>query len=142
MMILRYLRNLAVVLVVLPVFMMASGCSVLSPLKDEPAVDEAKAAGKTPEDFPELALDLFRDMDGGIALNENEIKGRNTWVMWTAGNQAFSYIGDRSFTGRAGQLSYDDESGMLRMDVNGDRVADGSIHVANEYDLASYDFIL
>ena len=52
-----------------------------------------------------------------------------------AGNQGFRLIGDRAFTGRAGDLSYDDKSGMLRMDVNGDRRADGAIHVANEYDL-------
>jgi hypothetical protein len=97
-MILQYLRNLAIFLVILPVLLIASGCSVLSSLKDEPAVDEARAAGKTPADFPELALDLFRDMDGGIALAENEIKGRNTWVIWTAGNQAFwDYLANHSF---------------------------------------------
>ena len=28
-------------------------------------------------------------MDGGIALTDNEIKGRNTWLLWTAGDQTF-----------------------------------------------------
>ena len=82
--------------------------------------------------------DIIRDFDRLDYIDLSTIDA-NTRV---AGNQAFSFIGDHAFTGRAGQLSYDDESGMLRMDVNGDRVADGSILVANEYDLAAYDFIL
>ena len=28
-------------------------------------------------------------MDGGIALSPEEIKGRNAWNLWTAGNQHF-----------------------------------------------------
>ena len=30
--------------------------------------------------------DYFHDMDGGIALAPAEIQGRNTWIVWTAGN--------------------------------------------------------
>jgi len=52
-------------------------------------VDEAKAAGLSAADFPEIAVDLFKPMDGGIALSPDEIKGRNSWLLWTAGNQAF-----------------------------------------------------
>lgn len=33
--------------------------------------------------------DLFREMDGGLALTADEIKGRNAWHLWTAGNDAF-----------------------------------------------------
>lgn len=33
--------------------------------------------------------DLFHAMDGGIQLSEAEIKGRNAWLLWTAGNDAF-----------------------------------------------------
>lgn len=51
--------------------------------------DDAKAAGLTAADFPEGAEDVFRQMDGGIRLTEDEIKGRNTWILWTAGNQVF-----------------------------------------------------
>jgi hypothetical protein len=51
--------------------------------------DEAKRDGKTPADFPELAVDVFKAMDGGVVLKENEIKGRNTWNLWCAGNQEF-----------------------------------------------------
>src|SRR5687767_7625497 len=45
--------------------------------------------GKKPEDFPEIAADVFKPMDGGIALAPDEIKGRNTWNLWTAGNEQF-----------------------------------------------------
>ncbi|HYR21511.1 MAG TPA: hypothetical protein VEP30_01125 [Chthoniobacterales bacterium] len=33
--------------------------------------------------------DLFREMDGGLDLTADEIKGRNAWHLWTAGNDAF-----------------------------------------------------
>jgi hypothetical protein len=45
--------------------------------------------GKTPADFPELAVDVFAKMDGGLKLEEKEIKGRNTWNLWTGGNEQF-----------------------------------------------------
>jgi hypothetical protein len=55
-----------------------------------PAIaDDAKAAGKTVADFPETASHAFDAMDGGIALTEDETKGRNTWLLWTAGDQTF-----------------------------------------------------
>ena len=28
-------------------------------------------------------------MDGGIALAPNEVQGRNTWILWTGGNEQF-----------------------------------------------------
>ncbi|MGH7470852.1 MAG: c-type cytochrome [Longimicrobiales bacterium] len=40
-------------------------------------------------DLAEVAVDLFQPMDGGVALSENEIKGRNTWMIWTGGNADF-----------------------------------------------------
>ena len=45
--------------------------------------------GRTVADFPELAADVFKPLDGGIALSEDEIKGRNTWNLWTGGNEQF-----------------------------------------------------
>ena len=56
--------------------------------KKEP-VDEAKAAGKTTADFPQITADIFKPMDGGIDLSPEEIMGRNAWNLWSAGNQAF-----------------------------------------------------
>ena len=51
--------------------------------------DDAKAAGLSSADFPEESADVFKEMDGGIQLTDDEIKGRNTWILWTAGNQVF-----------------------------------------------------
>ena len=59
--------------------------------------------GRKPEDFPELAVDVFKPMDGGIALAPDEIKGRNTWILWCGG--------DEQFWNRMSQQSY----GMIDM---------------------------
>ncbi|MBS0264978.1 MAG: hypothetical protein JSS02_23800, partial [Planctomycetes bacterium] len=48
-----------------------------------------RAGGRTPADFPELALDVFQPLDGGIDLTPEEIKGRNTWNLWSGGNEQF-----------------------------------------------------
>ena len=53
-----------------------------SSLKDD-------GGGRKPADFPELAPDVFKPMDGGIALTADEIKGRNTWNLWCGGNEQF-----------------------------------------------------
>lgn len=52
-------------------------------------VDEAKAAGKTPLDFPQITADVFKPMDGGVQLSPEEIMGRNAWILWSAGNDRF-----------------------------------------------------
>jgi len=67
------------------------GCALLGFTgcwKTEP-IDEAKAAGKTTADFPQITADIFRPMDGGIDLSPEEIMGRNTWNLWSGGNQHF-----------------------------------------------------
>ncbi len=51
--------------------------------------DEAKLAGLSPQDFPQTTADVFQPMDGGIKLEPNEIMGRNTWNLWSGGNQHF-----------------------------------------------------
>jgi hypothetical protein len=51
--------------------------------------DEARAAGRTAASFPHAGEDYFHDMDGGIALSPEEIKGRNMWLVWTGGNDRF-----------------------------------------------------
>jgi len=56
--------------------------------KKEP-IDEAKAAGKTTADFPQITADIFKPMDGGFDLSPAEIMGRNTWNLWSGGNQHF-----------------------------------------------------
>lgn len=51
--------------------------------------DEAKLAGLTTADFPQITADVFQPMDGGIQLSPEEIMGRNAWNLWSGGNQHF-----------------------------------------------------
>jgi hypothetical protein len=48
--------------------------------------DEAMLAGLQADDFHAADEDFFRNMDNGVNLEPDEIKGRNTWIVWTAGN--------------------------------------------------------
>ena len=52
-------------------------------------LDEASRAGRTAASFPAAAEDYFHDMDGGGSLTREEIQGRNTWLVWTGGNDRF-----------------------------------------------------
>ncbi|UXI67352.1 hypothetical protein [Tahibacter amnicola] len=65
-----------------------AGCSEKPP---EPGtvLDEAKQVGLTVKNFPAADEDYFRDMDGGVTLTTEEVQGRNTWIVWTAGNDRF-----------------------------------------------------
>ena len=51
--------------------------------------DEAKKAGRGAESFPAATENYFKDMDGGVALSDAEVRGRNTWIVWTGGNDRF-----------------------------------------------------
>ncbi|WEJ08455.1 hypothetical protein [Sinorhizobium prairiense] len=59
------------------------------PLQPGHLPDEAKAAGRNAASFPAADEDYFRDMDRGITLTADEIKGRNAWIVWTGGNDLF-----------------------------------------------------
>jgi cytochrome c5 len=48
--------------------------------------DEARLAGRSAASFPAADEDYFHDMDGGVALTPEEIKGRNMWIVWTGGD--------------------------------------------------------
>src|SRR6266446_2407210 len=63
-----------------------SGCQRQRP---QPVLDEAFQASRHAASFPAADEDYFRDMDGGVALTADEIKGRNTWIVWTGGNDRF-----------------------------------------------------
>jgi hypothetical protein len=54
-------------------------------------VPASAPASPQPKDvtFPPASVDYFKGMDSGIALQPAEVRGRNTWLMWTGGNQAF-----------------------------------------------------
>src|SRR4051812_4192506 len=62
---------------------LGSGC------KEHQASLADNAEGRKPADFPELAVDVFKPLDGGVALSEDEIKGRNTWNLWCGGDEQF-----------------------------------------------------
>jgi hypothetical protein len=53
------------------------------------AVDEARCAGRDAASLPIATEPYFRDMDGGILLSQAAVEGRNTWMIWTAGNDRF-----------------------------------------------------
>ncbi|MCI0598648.1 MAG: hypothetical protein L0Y50_03160 [Beijerinckiaceae bacterium] len=46
-------------------------------------LDEAQLAGPR---FPHAGEDYFHDMDNGVSLSPEEIKGRNMWLVWTGGD--------------------------------------------------------
>ena len=51
--------------------------------------DEAMLAGRSAASLPAADEDYFHDMDGGVALTSDEVKGRNNWIVWTGGNDRF-----------------------------------------------------
>ncbi len=52
-------------------------------------LDEARQANRPATSFPAADEDYFHAMDGGIPLSPQEVKGRNSWVIWTGGNDRF-----------------------------------------------------
>lgn len=51
--------------------------------------DEARRANRTADSLPAADEDYFHDMDSAVALNADEVKGRNNWIIWTGGNDRF-----------------------------------------------------
>ena len=84
-------------LAVLVITLLSANCGKKGP---EPGTvkDEAMIAGRTADSFPAADEDYFKDMDGGVALSSNEVKGRNNWIVWTGGNDRFwDYLVNKSF---------------------------------------------
>jgi Ca2+-binding RTX toxin-like protein len=69
------------------------------------------------------------------AIDANTTKG---------GNQAFSFIGTKAFGGKAGELRYEKAKSdtYIHGDVNGDKVADFTIHLDDWVSLSKSYFIL
>ncbi|HWU00583.1 MAG TPA: hypothetical protein VN229_23295, partial [Terriglobales bacterium] len=57
--------------------------------KSGEVVDEARQAGRDAASFPQADEDYFHDMDRGVGLTADEIKGRNMWLVWSGGNDRF-----------------------------------------------------
>ena len=56
------------------------------------------AGGRSTAELPQTAANVFKEMDGGIELTEDEIKGRNTWILWTAGSeQLWDHLAGHSY---------------------------------------------
>ena len=78
------MRNLSSCILICFLALVLSGCA-RSP---EPGtvIDEARSTGRTVASMPAADENYFHDMDGGVALTAAEIRGRNTWMVWTGGN--------------------------------------------------------
>lgn len=82
---LKYIVLIAIILVVLGIVIIATVFRDKEP-KPGTVLDEALTAQRDVKSFPAADEDYFHDMDGGISLSPEEIKGRNTWIVWTGGN--------------------------------------------------------
>lgn len=61
--------------------------------------DEALEGGWPIEKFKAADDDYFKDMDGGVGLSPQARKGRNTWIVWTGGNDRLWDVLSRSTFG-------------------------------------------
>jgi hypothetical protein len=75
---------------------MVLACAVMLAFARAPAVaqsgtvlDEAQAAHRDAASFPHADEDFFHDMDGGIKLTPEAVRGRNMWNVWTGGDDRF-----------------------------------------------------
>ena len=51
--------------------------------------DEATLAKRDADSFPAADERYFDAMDNGLKLSDDEVKGRNMWLVWTGGNDRF-----------------------------------------------------
>ena len=75
-------------LVVLSMALALAACDS-EPGRPGSVLDEAMQAGRTAESLAAADDDYFREMDGGVGLTPEEVRGRNTWMVWTGGNDRF-----------------------------------------------------
>ena len=84
-------------------FLFLLSCTSLSSLiKQSPkpgeVVDEARHVNRTASSFPAADENFFSHMDGGISLESQEVQGRNTWIIWTGGNdRLWDHLSKASF---------------------------------------------
>ncbi|MEO8049027.1 MAG: hypothetical protein ABI833_01310 [Acidobacteriota bacterium] len=63
-----------------------AGCATRSNGRPGQVLDEARRANRDVASLPAADEDYFHEMDGAIPLTRDEIMGRNTWLVWTGGN--------------------------------------------------------
>jgi len=79
--------DLAGVAVAIGAALALAGCAK-QPQSGE-VLDEALQVGRTAASLPHAGEDYFHDMDGGLGLTDDEVKGRNMWLVWSGGNDRF-----------------------------------------------------
>ncbi|WP_114947049.1 M10 family metallopeptidase [Microvirga calopogonii] len=89
------------------------------------------------KDSLKTARDTIKDFVRGVDHIDLSTIDANSLV---SGNQAFSFIGSKAFSGHAGQLKF--SSGVLSGDINGDKMSDFEINVSGVSALAKGDFYL
>lgn len=85
---LKILGIIALVLLVVAVYVVYSLFSHKGP-DPGTVLDEARQVNRPANSFVAADEDYFHDMDGGVPLTPGEVQGRNTWVVWTGGNDRF-----------------------------------------------------
>lgn len=84
-------------------FTLLVSCDTLPSLKQSIGIsqgvqDEARLVNRSAMSFPAADEDYFGDMDGGASLSPEEVRGRNTWIAWSGGNDRFwNELSTRSF---------------------------------------------
>jgi serralysin len=92
---------------------------------------------RTLSDSRGSSIDTIKDFRRGTDHIDLREIDANTKI---AGNQAFGFLGQAAFHGKAGELRFAD--GVVSGDVNGDRSADFKINVAGLSALSKGDFYL
>jgi hypothetical protein len=82
-------RHIGAWLVVLMIGAVPLASCGKEPIQPGKVTDEAQRAGRDAASFSAAGDDYFHDVDGGVLLTPDEIKGRNTWLVWTGGNDRF-----------------------------------------------------
>ena len=77
-------RSIQILGLVAAVFL--ASCATKVTGKPGEVLDEARRAQRDASSFPAADEDYFHDMDSGIPLTRDEVMGRNTWLVWTGGN--------------------------------------------------------
>ncbi|WP_196221768.1 right-handed parallel beta-helix repeat-containing protein [Sphingobium sp. CAP-1] len=87
---------------------------------------------------PEIITDFSRA--DGERINLSAIDARSG----TLADDAFSFIGTKAFSGKAGELRFElvDGHAMAFGDINGDKIADFALHVQSVTTFVASDFIL
>ena len=115
-------RQLLIVFAVCSIALTLTGCGGKTTSSEPGTVlDEAKQAGRTAESFPAADEDYFREMDKGVTLTPDEVKGRNMWLVWTGGNVSGRVPGADLFVIKPSGVSYDDlaPENMILCDLDG-----------------------